>query len=687
MTDTREGGDMPTLPEVPGYRVLRVLGIGGMSTIYLGEQRSLLRKVAIKVMAPEALTDETSRRRFENEARTIARLEHPHIVGIHEVGRTGDDLPFYVMPYLPRGHLGQRDLRGDHARIRTVLRALLSALAYAHARGVVHRDVKAENVLFDDAERPLLADFGIALRRGYGSRVTSAGMAVGSTAYMAPEQARGREVDFRADLYSVGVLTWEMLTGTLPFKAADALSMAVMHAQDPIPRLPPDLRHWQGFIDKAMAKSPQRRFRDAQQMLAALDRIAHRPVRSGPSPAMRLRGAVATLRKLPAIAWIAAVLVLATGAGLALRDSGDDRFFRPQQAAGDDQATRSGVARALPVPGARTDQPVIGSPDDAMLRAAPQSTAELLVTQAEQQLRAGRLVAPRGDNAQDSLLAAWQGDREHLRLAPTIDTLIEALGSEASRHVASERDAAARDLVGHATRLAARTERADGTAMKALRDSIRKALEARVDAAAGRLDRAGALRSIADARALGLGAADAKALNARAQRIPQPGDRVRDPSGDMVLVRNDDALLAAARRPVSRGDYDAFARATGRDEALCRERASLLRIVDRRSWKTPGFEQGPDDPVVCVSWQDAAAYADWLSRRHGRSYRLPGSAEASQLPAQGGRRVVSEWTRDCRGNCNQRLAAGSSWRANQGARALDAGRGYDDVGFRLVRER
>src|SRR5690606_6218135 len=190
------------LPEVPGHRVLRVVGEGGMSTIYLGLQLSLGREVAIKVMRPEALADEVGRRRFENEARTIARLEHPHIVGIHEVGRTADGLPWYSMPWLPRGHVGQRDLSDDPGRVREVL----PALAYAHARGVVHRDVKAENVLFDEADRPLLADFGIALRRGHGTRVTMTGLAVGSTAYMAPEQARGEQVDPRADLYSVGVL-------------------------------------------------------------------------------------------------------------------------------------------------------------------------------------------------------------------------------------------------------------------------------------------------------------------------------------------------------------------------------------------------------------------------------------------------------------------------------------------------
>jgi len=259
-----------SIPHIPGYRIVRVIGHGGMSTVYLGIQPSLSREVAIKVMRREVLADEVSRRRFENEARTIARLEHPHIVSIHEVGRTAEGQPWYSMPYLGRGHLGQRDLTRDHVRVRQILEALLSALAFAHARGVIHRDVKAENVLFDDNDRPLLADFGIALRRGHGTRVTLTGLAIGSTAYMAPEQARGQQVDHRADLYGLGVLAWEMLTGQLPYQAEDAVAMAVAHVHTPLPRLPRGLRHWQRFMDKALAKLPHKRFHDAQYMQSAL---------------------------------------------------------------------------------------------------------------------------------------------------------------------------------------------------------------------------------------------------------------------------------------------------------------------------------------------------------------------------------------------------------------------------------
>ena len=300
-------------PHIPGYRFERPLGQGGMATVYLATQEWLDRPVAIKVMERDALLDETSKQRFENEARTIAKLTHPGIVHIYEVGRTGDGQLYYSMSYLANGDLSQRKL-GDEAQIIEVLRALLAALDYAHARGIVHRDVKQENVLFDSDNRPLLTDFGIAVSQTDKVRVTTAGFAVGSSGYMAPEQARGAVVDRRADLYSLGVLTFELLTGNLPFHSADALAMALMHAHDPIPRLPAAKSHWQGFIDRAMAKSPDRRFENAQQMLEALERIARRNAQM-PGPVRRTFNRAVARREAvrPRMLALVGALLLATG--------------------------------------------------------------------------------------------------------------------------------------------------------------------------------------------------------------------------------------------------------------------------------------------------------------------------------------------------------------------------------------
>ncbi|HVF35078.1 MAG TPA: serine/threonine-protein kinase, partial [Candidatus Saccharimonadia bacterium] len=210
------------LPQIPGYRLVRRLGEGGMADVYLATQLSLQRQVAIKVLGYEKSPELAER--FEREARTIARLDHPNIVGIHEVGRAGDAL-YYTMPFLPNGDLSQRDLRDDPRRVVEVLRSTCEALKYAHAHGVVHRDVKPANILFDKTERVLLADFGIAISRDHESRVTTQDKMIGSTGYMRPEQARRQDLDGRADIYSLGVVCYELLTGELPFHGADALSV------------------------------------------------------------------------------------------------------------------------------------------------------------------------------------------------------------------------------------------------------------------------------------------------------------------------------------------------------------------------------------------------------------------------------------------------------------------------------
>ena len=182
------------LPKIAGYEITQRLGRGGMADVYLGTQLSLSRPVAIKVLSGERTRGETVTR-FEHEARTIARLDHPYIVSIFDVGRTGDGRLYYTMPYLPRGDLARRDLQGNEAEIATIVRALCRALAYAHELGIVHRDVKPENVLFDHLDRPLLADFGIALTTHDTMRVTREGSTIGSSGYMSPEQARGFAID------------------------------------------------------------------------------------------------------------------------------------------------------------------------------------------------------------------------------------------------------------------------------------------------------------------------------------------------------------------------------------------------------------------------------------------------------------------------------------------------------------
>lgn len=657
-------GSVP-FPEIDGYRLVRVLNHGSASTVYLGEQVSLSRQVAIKVMMPQALGDEVSRRRFENEVRTIARLEHPHVVGIHEVGRTHSGLPYYAMPYMPRGHLGQRSFRkqvavGDEARVISIVRALLSALEYAHGNGVVHRDVKAENVLFDDVDRPLLADFGIALRRGYGPRVTATGLAVGSTAYMAPEQARGEEVDGRADLYSLAVLIWEMLTGELPYRASDALSMAVMHAQDPIPKLPLGLRHWQRFMQRALAKAPSARFQDVAQMRAAIDRIETR--RTWPGHAL-LRQATAPLaRHAPLI--LGAALALPALGLLAwwLGNSEHEGFFTAEPEA------------VAPVE--------VVDPTASMLRPLPEAPLQVALENARRQLDERNLTAPEGDNALASVTEAAQLEPANENVHALADELARALTGELVSNLRGGRFDRARDYQQHIDALTAQAGPLEPALLKEKQGQVGAALTARIDASIAGNDRASATRIAALAPDFGVPSAESARLAEHARSAqpattaaaePEPGAAASGGSG-------------LQRRPVTVADYSRFAEATGRKPSLCRERGSLLRVLAPRDYRSPGFDQNGNSPVVCVSMVDAEAYALWLSQQSGHKYRIPTQAESRATAAVVSGRELSLWQRDCGRDCNKRRVDGRSWRSNDGSRLLQSSRGFDDVGFRLIRE-
>ncbi|WP_160279946.1 bifunctional serine/threonine-protein kinase/formylglycine-generating enzyme family protein [Novilysobacter arseniciresistens] len=659
----------PPLPVIKGYRLLRVINHGGMSTVYLAEQAALGREVAIKVMATQALSDEVSRRRFENEVRTIARLEHPHVVRIHELGRTADGLPYYAMPYLARGHLGQRSfqLEGggvDEPRVVETLRALLSALRYAHAHGVVHRDVKAENVLFDDTESPLLADFGIALRRGFGPRVTAAGLAVGSTAYMAPEQARGEDVDGRADLYSLGVLAWEMLCGHLPYQAGDALSMAVMHAQDPIPKLPPHLRHWQRFMNRALAKQPGERFQDVDQMSDMLTLVERR--RSWPRVTLWRDRAMRQLKAVPRPLWAGIVVIGITGLlSLWLARGADEGFLRA--------GTPSGTV-------AETGDDPIAS----MMRPLPEAPVQAALEDARRQLAARNLTAPADANAYASVVRAWQADPDNAEVHRVAAGLSTALGAELVDNLDRGNDSRALEYRDHLRQL----EQDTGGTMPALSpellQAIEEALDRRMTAAERGFDHKAAAAVVALAGELGAPDPTGARLLARADAIPSRGEALPDDPAGSVLGTGG---VAISRKPVSRNEYARFATLSGRESARCRERASLLRVLAPRDWKDPGFGQGDNEPVVCVSSADAQAYAEWYSRQTGHRYRLPTAAESRQMAPEISGRDLALWLRDCGASCSQRKAAGTSWRNKDAtARTLDAGRGYDDVGFRLVRE-
>lgn len=256
------------------YEILEELGRGGMGIVYRARERQLEREVAIKVLPFTLAFDRELVERFLREARTAASLEHTNIVPIYRVGRRGDVI-FFVMKLL-RGQSVSDRLRSkgrlSAAETRQVLIEAGAALGYAHRRGVVHRDVKPDNLRHDDDGRCVVTDFGIARSAG-ATRLTTTGMSVGTPKYMSPEQARAKDVDGRSDIYSLGIVGYECITGSPPFDAGDALGTLMKHIQSPVPRPAleaEDDRALYAVIERMLAKHPEDRFRDADELIAGL---------------------------------------------------------------------------------------------------------------------------------------------------------------------------------------------------------------------------------------------------------------------------------------------------------------------------------------------------------------------------------------------------------------------------------
>ncbi len=261
-------------PDIPGYKIERELGRGGMATVYLAVQQSLERQVALKVMKTVLAADDDFAERFVREARTAAGLQHSAIVAIHDAGQAGHH-SYIAMEYVSGGELKERLHQGamKPAEALAVLRQIAGGLNYAHGKGFVHRDVKPENILFREEGTAVLSDFGIARAIGSGTRMTATGLSIGTPHYMSPEQARGQAVDGRSDLYALGVVFHEMLTGKVPFNAQDSFAVGLMHINDPIPQLRATLATYQPSIDRLLAKDPDDRYQTGAKLIEDLDRI------------------------------------------------------------------------------------------------------------------------------------------------------------------------------------------------------------------------------------------------------------------------------------------------------------------------------------------------------------------------------------------------------------------------------
>ena len=276
------------------YDVREELGRGGMAMVFRARERELKRDVAIKVLPFSHSHDAKLVERFAQEARTAAKLEHPNIISIYRVGRSGDVI-YFAMRFLRGPALSEliQHAALDPSDIRRIIAQSASGLGHAHENGVVHRDVKPDNIMFKESGEVVMCDFGIA-KAVFGTQLTGTGMAIGTPYYMSPEQVRAHPVDGRSDLYSLGVVAYQCLTRQVPFDGEDSFAIGYKHVTEDVPV--PELRtseHRELFeiIRKMMAKAPEDRYQDSDELINDLS--------GGMDPASMLTGPTAAATSYP----------------------------------------------------------------------------------------------------------------------------------------------------------------------------------------------------------------------------------------------------------------------------------------------------------------------------------------------------------------------------------------------------
>ncbi len=650
---------------IPDHTIIEKIGSGGMSTVYLARQISLQRKVAIKVLRKLAVEDEDLAERFVNEAKTIASLDHPHIISIYEAKRLPSGLTYFTMPYLNHGNFGDIICtNADH--LIDLLSQICDGLAYAHDRGVIHRDLKPENILFDQFGQLKIADFGIALSKDT-RRQTKDEQILGSPHYMSPEQIQSSDISYLSDIYSLGCIIYEKLTGDHLYDGNNDFAVLLAHINKTPTELPVALENWQPILNKCLAKNPKGRYQSALEVKIDLRNIKNPDtVPIGQSMKTRWPEWLNPYYVLTSMILLIS-LILTMASWLKQNTTSDLRSLVTQSTEkdmvavtqSDQQPTPQNSSSALATTGHAitpvsevlvnndtnefgiSEEEVVILDNDSRLQNEDNPSVEMMLSQGHELLIKYHLTKPVGNSAIDRFKAV-------LNIEPENEAAKEGLNQIARNYfllIRSKLDTPDLDqakVFAQSMIEFMNQENIDKSLFSRSYNILMADTVIAVDGAIKkRRTSPRATKLLALMNTLTEQSSDIQALQKKYNTIPKPGQVVANDHGvNMVFIANNQANdFMVAQNEITVAQYRSFAGEQASSDKC--EHLGSKPFFKRYSWTKPPFKQTAEHPVICITATEAQAYAQWLSSKTGHTYRLPTASEwhilnqyANQVPCE-----------------------------------------------------
>ncbi|NDW21196.1 SUMF1/EgtB/PvdO family nonheme iron enzyme [Alteromonas hispanica] len=686
------------------YTIGRKLGAGGMADVYLATDSVMGRDIALKVLPPEFARDAERIHRFQKEVQASATLSHPNIIPVFDVGDAqveGFTYHYYTMALLPGGDLKQRIEQGlTQEQSLTIIKAIADALGYAHNKGLVHRDIKPENVLFDESDRPILTDLGIAKAINSGTKMTGTGMSIGTPHYMSPEQAKGEsDLDGRSDIYALGIMLFEMLTGQVPYQGDNTMAVGIMHIQNPLPELPQHLKDYQGLLDNCLAKDKASRYQHAQALITDIDKLLQGQAVRASQKTRVVQGANAQTQATAnqGMKWGLGGALIATLLVVGVYFYQQNISPRAYSSPVSQQVQTSSVSQSR----SQSSQPVAPQKNEAELAQA--RLAELAITRqldelakaAEADIAALRLTKPKGNNALEKI-----SEMEHLKPKNALAAALTTRLSEKYRDLtlstikANQFDKA-QDYIdaleaikpgysqsqGLSAELAQQKKRYEEAQVRLTAERKRQEKEAAIVVAVEKVKSAINAKKFIQAntalqmlKRLSPNYSQLNALTEQYARAKEAYESVERYIGKMVTIPAGTFMMGCTPRDSQCGSEEKPRhRVTVRSFKLMESEVTFAMwdvCVSAGGCKHIPQDEGwgrGDRPVINVSYDDVLKqFIPWLNRSTGQTFRLPSEAEW-EYAARAGNDTQYGWGNGIGRNNANCKGCGSLWDNKQTA--------------------